>query len=357
MNINRHNYEVFVIDYFDGKLDPVQTAELLYFLSQNPDLEYEFNAFENVNLSADKLKFSSKDELKKSYGDIPKITDSNFEEFCVAEIEGDLDEKSQVRLYQYLDKHPQKYREFELYKKTKLTPDKSVIFPDLNHLKKHQLVPSGMVRKIVYSGIAAAVLLIVFLTFIFRRIPESELITITIPASEAAIKTDDDIILPAEADEISINIIAGSEDSKSKTTQHNKMIPIVNDVSLLSVRDDVEAINQILKPIEIRKIDYAYHSSDIALKSKNQQFQYHAEPPVRTDKSLAEFIKDKLLNTEIAKSAENINVWTLAQASLKGINYLTESDIQMNRKLNTNGEISEISIDSESFGFSTPFKK
>jgi hypothetical protein len=97
MNINRNNYEVYIIDYFDGKLDPVQTAELMYFLSQNPDLEYEFNAFENLKMPESQIKFNDKEVLKKEYADVKSVTDINFEEFCIAEIEGDLDEKSIIK--------------------------------------------------------------------------------------------------------------------------------------------------------------------------------------------------------------------------------------------------------------------
>lgn len=357
MNINRNNYETWVIDYFDGKLDPVQTAELLYFLSQNPDLEYEFNGYENLNLPADELKFTGKEGLKKSFSDIPSITDDNFEEFCIAETEGDLDEKSHSRLFQYLEKYPHKNRELELYKKTKLTADKSIVFPGLNKLKRYRLVPSGTVQKLFYAGIAAAILMIVFLTFIFRRIPESELITGTLPASEEALKTDEDIILSAETEETHTNITAGSEDSENKSIQTNKMIPVVNDVNQPVARDDIETSIQILNPIEIRKIDKVNYPSDITLLGANHHLQKRAGQPVKTDKSLAEFIKEKLLATEVVKSAENLNVWTFAQASIKGINYLTESDIQMTRKVNMNGEMSGISIISESFGFSTPVKK
>ena len=356
MNININNYEVYMIDYLDGKLDPVQTAELMYFLSQNPDLENEFNAYENVNLPADILKFRDKDELKKSFGDFPTVTDSNFEEFCIAEIEGDLDEKSQTRLYQYLDKNPHKNRELELYQKTKLRPDESVAFSGLSQLKKHRLVPSGIPRTLYYTGVAAAVLLIVFLTFIFRRIPESDLITGTIPASEDAIMADESMTTQVEKESTSSFHKDAFRDSDRKSIQDNKRIPSVNDVNKSVPVDDTDESNQIIKPIGIRKIDDINLPSDIILLKKDHPVQYHAETPVQEDKSLAEFIREKLLATEIAKSAENLSVWTFAQASLKGINYLTESDVQMSRKLNLNGKMSEFSIDSESFSFSTPLK-
>jgi hypothetical protein len=214
------------------------------------------------------------------------------------------------------------------------------------------------VQTLYYSGIAAAVLLIVFLTIIFRRVPESELITGTMPASEKNKITADESTIPASARESSVNITADTEDSESLSEQNNMIVHTVNDNSqTTAMEDDIVAFNQILKPIEIRKIDKISYSTELTLMSKKDQLQYHTGQPVESDNPLAAFIREKLMSAEIVKSAENLNAWTFAQASIKGINYLTESDIQMNRKLYTNGKMSEITIDSGSFGFSKAIKK
>jgi hypothetical protein len=358
MNINRNNYEVYMIDYFDGKLNPVQTAELMYFLNQNPDLENEFNAFENVRLPSASFKFYDKDNLKRNFSDFPAVTDNNFDEFCIAEIEGDLEESSQARLYQYLDKYPHKRKDLELYRKTRLKPDESVVFPGLNQLKKHKLVPYRKIQRIFYAGIAAAVLLVVFLTFIFRSAPDSELITSMIPASENEINTNESVAIQTEKEKIPLNKTNDFRNSNiKKAIQSDKMISFNNIIGKPATRDKIEPSDHIIKPIEIQKIDDNYHPSDIALLKKDQPAQDYTEKPVRKDKSLAEFIKEKLSAQEIARSKENLNVWTFAEASLKGINYLTESDVQMSRKLNIKGEMSEFSIASESFSFSTQLKK
>ena len=106
-------------------------------------------------------------------------------------------------------------------------------------------------------------------------------------------------------------------DSDRQSIRENTIIPVVNDVPKYAPVEDIEASSQIIKPIEIQKIDNVYHPSNIALLSENHQIQSHTAPPVQADKSLAEFIKEKFQAAEITKSAENLNVWTLAQASLK----------------------------------------
>ncbi|MBN2215704.1 MAG: hypothetical protein JW723_15855 [Bacteroidales bacterium] len=367
MDINRNNYEVYVIDYFDGMLDPVQTAEMMYFLSLNPDLEQEFNAFENLRLSESKLKFSNKENLKKKYSDFPAVTESNFDEFCVAEIEGDLDKKSGNRLYEYLKKNPGKKRDFEQYQKTLLKPDESVVFPGLNKLKKHKTIPFISARNIYYSGVAAAVILVVMLTFIFRRNPEPDLISGSMPARKEAAKTVESIapqskdVTPIEektsikeVSTVRTNVI---KESYMKPLQENHVDADEKNTVLSAQVNKTEEINAKIKPILVRKIDNIPDRSDLALLEKKPRISSDAETQVQPEKTLAEFIKEKFMATEIYKSGENLNVWNLAQASLKGINYLTESDIQISRNLDNNGRISKLSLESEFFGFSTPLKK
>ncbi len=368
MDINRNNYEEYVIDYLDGKLNPVQTAELMYFFSQNPDLELEFNAFENYRLPESKLKFSNKKDLRKEYIDFPAVTDSNFDEFCVAEIEGDLDEKSRNRLYDYLKNNPEKKRDFELYQKTILKADESMIFPGLNKLKKHKTIPFVSFRSIYYQGIAAAIILAVIISFIFHRKSESGLISDSMPKNENTVKKVEHVTAktiskqkqPVETivtRESSVSEKEVTIETQIKSLQDHSKNSNQNDIISSASGKDIEEINTQIKPILIRKIDHSHYPSDLALLEKKPPAQYDAEPKVKPEKSLAESLRERFLASDLFKSADNFNAWNLAQASLKGINYLTESDIQISRKVNEDGRISKLSIESESFGFSTPLKK
>lgn len=368
MKINRNNYEEYVIDYLDGRLNPVQTAELMYFFSQNPDLELEFNAFENYRLPESKLKFGNIEDLKKEYSDFQAVTDSNFDEFCVAEIEGDLDKKSRSRLYEYLKKNPGKKRDFELYQKTILEPDESLVFPDLNKLKKHKIIPFVSLRSRYYQGIAAAIILAVILTVIFRRNPESGLISDAMPENENSVKKTEYVtaktvtketppVETAVASESSMAETEVTEETHIKSLQGHYKNSGQNDIISSTPGNDIEETSTQIRPIMIRKIDHSPYPSDLALLGKRPPVQSDAEIKVKPEKSLAESLRERFRATEIFKSADNFNAWNLAQASLKGINYLTESDIQISRKVNEEGRISKLSIESESFGFSTPLKK
>ena len=65
MTINRHNCEAFFLDYHEKNLSTVETAELLLFLEDNPDLKKQFEEYYRVILDLEKTQFPGKDKLKK----------------------------------------------------------------------------------------------------------------------------------------------------------------------------------------------------------------------------------------------------------------------------------------------------
>jgi hypothetical protein len=87
--INRHNYEIFFIDYLDGNLSPSQEKQLWSFLKENPDLKDELENFEPVEISSEKQPFPEKQQLKKTVL-LDESNRSNFDELCIRYIEGDL---------------------------------------------------------------------------------------------------------------------------------------------------------------------------------------------------------------------------------------------------------------------------
>ncbi|MBN8696154.1 MAG: hypothetical protein J0L87_06465 [Bacteroidetes bacterium] len=135
MNINKHNYEAFFLDYHEGNLAPQEVAELLLFLEQHPELKEEFESFENFSLTDDEMsiQFKDKSELKK------EVTAENIDEFLVKKVEGELLPIENDILEQYIKQHPQSQKDLELYKRAKVSPDHSIVFDKKSDLK---MIPS-----------------------------------------------------------------------------------------------------------------------------------------------------------------------------------------------------------------------
>lgn len=358
MLINRNNYETFIIDYFDGKLDPVLAGELLFFLSQNPDIEEEFNAYENIKLPADKLYFNQKESLKKSYTDITAITEVNFDEFSIAAVEGDLDEESKARYLKYLENNPGKKKDFNLYKKTILKPDMNLVFHHAGKLKKHKIISLKFSKPAFYAGISAAAVLAVVLTLFFNKTSVPD--TISEKSSEMKdIDRRTEISRKAAVENMAQAGQMKSGKMHTDRTEHKIPSLIYNNNLAVRKSENLQATQlQKMKSIEVQEIENKYLKENQALINKDDlSASQNISSQDNKEKSLAEYIRENFLKKEISKSIGDLNVWEIAQVSIKGINYLTESDVQIDKKLDKSGKISEFAIESESFSFSTFVKK
>ncbi|MCW3103181.1 MAG: hypothetical protein JWO09_1621 [Bacteroidetes bacterium] len=131
MNINKHNYEAFFLDYHEGNLTPQEVAELLLFVEQHPELKEEFECFENFTLEDySAYNFENKEGLKK------QITETNREDYFIRAVDGTLTNTENGLLDQFLKQHPQYALEFELFRKTKLVPDLNIVFEHKAQLKR-----------------------------------------------------------------------------------------------------------------------------------------------------------------------------------------------------------------------------
>jgi len=152
MKINRNNYETYFIDYIENNLDEKLVYDFIEFLQQNPDLKEELSLFEPISLTPENIIFNKKEMLYKELFD----NENEFNRANVAKLEGDLTEPEKSAFEAYLVKHPEKQREAELFDKTKLVPDESIIF-----IKKDKLYrkPAGKTVLLWTVRIAAVLIL------------------------------------------------------------------------------------------------------------------------------------------------------------------------------------------------------
>lgn len=160
MEIDRYNYEVFFIDYFDHVLNPQEVAELLIFLEENPDIKEEFENFEHIVIPYDSdIVFPLKNNLKRTNNAVP-FSDNDI----IAFLEGDLDSESSKNFTFQLNNDPSLQIRVNTFKNTYLTPDESIFLNNKNNLKRHGLVP--IVLKISYFAISVAAVVFIALGLI-----------------------------------------------------------------------------------------------------------------------------------------------------------------------------------------------
>lgn len=160
MNINKNNYESWFLDYHEGTLSAEGVAELFLFLEKYPEFKNEFESFAQITLPSSEEVFSSKDSLKKN-----TITVENYNEYLIAELEGDLNLQEQVALKTFVNVHPELEKEKLLFSKTILQRE-VVAYPAKAELKKHVLVARKNNFPTLWLAAAAIILLLIGVYFI-----------------------------------------------------------------------------------------------------------------------------------------------------------------------------------------------
>lgn len=156
MKINKNNYELFFTDYIDNKLNVNEVAELMIFLSNNPNLEIELNEIKDFKLSPNNAIFINKEKLYKKEINI----NTDFENNCIAFIENDLTCEESINFLNEVNIDTKKQENLNYFKLTKVSPDNSIKY---NNKKIYRKLKLSYKRKLLISYISSAAAVILFI--------------------------------------------------------------------------------------------------------------------------------------------------------------------------------------------------
>ncbi|GAB4329056.1 MAG: hypothetical protein Kow00127_21510 [Bacteroidales bacterium] len=160
-NIDRENYEAWLLDRMEGNLSQEELAILDAFLDDHPDLRAEAEEWEPVTLPAPDDRFTDADTLKKPVVQQTGAIDAwNYESFMIGRYEGDLNDLQKESLTGFLQKNPHLKHEFALFGKT-ITSPPDIIYPEKEQLKKR--VPVFLLYPVMRYAAAILVLLLLFI--------------------------------------------------------------------------------------------------------------------------------------------------------------------------------------------------
>lgn len=218
--IGLHNYEIWFIDFLDGKLTPIQEKELHTFLEQHPDLESEL-----TDMAKDLPTVSSPDEhvpmsLNKKIVPVDGFTESNYEDFFVAYHENDLDEVQKKQLNDFLAYNPILVNELNYLGKVRVS-HKNEVFPNKDRIKKSPVI----IPMFRYAAAASVAILLGMGVFKFIGVEQDT------PASMALEKMP--FFMLPEVDNY-MSYVAPTKDiseranNKTKVVDNHMEIPVVN---------------------------------------------------------------------------------------------------------------------------------
>ncbi len=170
--INKKNYEIWFLDYFEGNLSE-QNIRILYdFLTNNPELKQEFDDFELLTLEKQDVIYSNKEQLKHNVNISSMQGLDVFETLAVKDIEGEITKEEKEELNSIIAFSAQKEKEYKAFVNTVLTSEKHITFDNKEKLKKKPGTVIPLWIKFVGSA-AAIILLILFVKDIFDEKPEN----------------------------------------------------------------------------------------------------------------------------------------------------------------------------------------
>ena len=329
--IDLHNYEAFLLDYSEGNLNAEDCALLKDFVLAHPELEIDLEDFNLPYINLETHIADFKNDLKKNETEIPdeelinyvegnlskeqklafetklkldKELASDLESYkktlLVADIaqvydnkivllkseedlllnnrlvlcvENQLSESERLQLEAELNKNADLRKEFELFSKTVLIADESIVFPSKEELKKKNRVIVLFSLRSIGSMAAAILLLIGFMGVIkfYTESPNNEdgILVIKVPVTKEPKKLIESSEKPAiEQNLADKNSNARKTIEKTSTSSHkealatqketkqNKLAPVLVIVSQLVDVPQVKTYKEII-PTEKQNTELA----------------------------------------------------------------------------------------------------
>ena len=357
MNINRNNYESFFMDYLDGIMSPDRVIKLMSFLKENPDLKTELEEFEEINVDPDKKRFESKRTLKKAF----LVNDSNFDDLCIASLEGDLTQEEATLFQKWLQQKPLKVREFELYKKTRLIPEK-ISFDFKSTLKRRPVSRIFTPKVWGYFSAAASIIILIALylfiskpgvnenTLISEKITDTTTIKIksqTSPESQAKTDTKEEIIPYNKP---------GDSKQPKNTARGNAIVEkqvVVQDLSIGLDKSNhfiqPDTIELTLNKIRRKEINTLPEKSIIAalVSIKDLEVVENINDNLDLSQMAVKTFKSEILKEEKSKiNPDKFTLWDIADAGIRGINKIIGWEMEFNKEYDDEGELIALAFDS-----------
>jgi hypothetical protein len=363
MRIERSNYEIWFIDWIDGKLSDIEISQLMHFLAANPDLKAEFdevNTLKDTMHILSKESFPNKEKLKKTSAD---LSVSQFEFLCTAYLENDLSDDQKTELLQSIKQDAEKRKSFELIQKMKLTP------PEVSFKLKNRLIRRTVAQKTLRLAIiglsAAAIISLVILNRILSPGPhplKANVIALEIeintPLLKPSLQTEPDKLIPVRNSHIKKTQVNSpallSQIALPVMTSPGTFSSITNDSAASSSENPKVILNRISVP-EIFTFENPVLSDNLISLSSRIQIHEEEDDRPRFGRLLAKTFRQKILKENTTKDSP-LKAYEIAEAGVSGLNKLLGWEMALDERKDENGKLKSVYFSSKILKFNAPIK-
>ena len=362
MDINRNNYEAFLLDLLEGSLSFEEEKELNEFLKHHPEFVVDLPDTELWRLEKNHVSYPSRDQLKKEFPVADtKLSETNFDFFSIARMEGDLTSRQEEEHHSMVSRDESREVEWRAWQKARLVPEQ-IQFHGKKNLKRKKAVNGRMVWMSAISAAAALTLLLVLL----RMDP-------VVPGPELSITTSEETLKSPEPQTVVQEEPPAMVQEEPPVTVKKPELVSVNKVQNQSTELETKrsqgppaGLSDSSYPIlmvepEARPIRIAGN-----LTSSSELLANHT--PDRIEPINIPTVSPNLVSLSVGQIAEldrkelfddfteehNISLLSVANAGIKGINKLTGSDISLMASRDEEGDVSGFRLKSKRFSLTRP---
>jgi hypothetical protein len=363
MQIDRSNYEIWLIDWLDGNLSKLQVEQLQAFLKENPEIKEDFDDMDRVRDSMHCVSnetFPYKDHIKKKASE---ISESQFDYLCVAFLENDLTADQQTGLKESMEEDREKEKSFELIQKMKISP------ADSRYKHKNKLIRRSVFQNVIrlsFIGLSAAAI-IIYAIITIHFVPRSLLVKTNNTAQSTAVdsiqKPSYEIIsgksttekknIPSKKQ--TKNLFSVSQKKSSVIAESEKNLALQNDSTVRSDYNPLPVPDKI--PVSA-KIDFkngTINNNLIALKV-SINIPVYDDGRSKLSKFIAKTFREKILKEKTTKD-NPLKAYEIAEAGVAGLNKLLGWEMALSEKNDENGKLKSIYFSSRLLKFNAPVKK
>lgn len=337
MIINRLNYEIYLVDYLDGKLNASQVDELLLFLDQNLDIKEAFEGMEDAVLIADTAIYPDKSSLKKK-SFLKDGIDNEFDYLCIASVEGILSNNEKTLFEKSLQGDTIKQSAYKNFQKTKIQPQAAIQYNNKSHLKRTAIIP------IRYSYFRASISVAATVTLLLGVYTIGKLVIKETPIEKTTIIAETIGTSSQNLSTIEIKKPVAVFEKHTATIAQQQAIPNVKNNG--SIQDSQPLINReeyIPNPLK---------------RKKPQPLKTEIDPQ---PEELAQIVNSlyperEIFDEQLLAQQDKSGTFEAIQNGVKFLGKIIGRDIKLDANKDEKGNVEKITFESKLIAFSTQVK-
>jgi hypothetical protein len=353
MQIDRSNYEIWLIDWIDGKLNRAQIELVIAFLEANPDIKEEMEDIKSFRLTIPDHKFKGKHRILKPE---ENSNQQQFEYQCVSYLENDLSGNEKAELIDTISRDPSMKGTFDLIQKMKIVPSVLV------YRGKQKLIKRTLTYKVIrISAIglsAAAMIAIALMTNILSpdgsqvnpvKSPEKVIADnrrIDLPVNKAVTTAENTVPTKAiPTKKRAIKVISGPQSSgqSANSVKNDSRVEIPQTIPIINVTPGITYRKEPVK------------TSLIALNSE-KVIAVSDDGRSKLGKTVARTFREKILKEKAPKDTP-LSGYEIAAAGVSGLNKLFGWEMALDEKHDQKGNPKSVYFSSKILKIKAPVKK